>query len=132
MKIVILGCGRVGAVLAGMLDQHGDTVSIIDQSGDAFQRLSADFNGNLIIGNGVDEDVLVRSGIKEADVFIALTNGDNRNIMASQIARDIFKVPKVMCRIYDPIREETYRALGLETVCPTKIGAQMFFEAALR
>lgn len=132
MNIVILGCGRVGAVLATMMDRNGHTVSIIDQSSDAFQRLSNDFGGNLIIGNGVDEDVLVRAGIREADAFIALTNGDNRNIMASQIAREIFKVKKVMCRIYDPIREETYRGLGLETVCPTLLGAQMFFDSLTR
>lgn len=132
MNIVILGCGRVGAVLATMLDRNGHTVSIIDLSNDAFQRLPNDFGGNLIVGNGVDEDVLVRAGIREADAFIALTNGDNRNIMASQIAREIFKVKRVMCRIYDPIREETYRSLGLETVCPTLLGAQMFFDALAR
>ena len=132
MNIVILGCGRVGAVLATMMDRNGHSVSIIDQSGDAFQRLSNDFSGNLIIGNGVDEDVLIRAGIKEADAFIALTNGDNRNIMSSQIAREIFKVQKVMCRIYDPIREQTYRDLGLDTVCPTLMGAQVFFDAIAR
>ena len=132
MNIVILGCGRVGAVLATMMDRNGHSVSIIDQSGDAFQRLPNDFSGNLIIGNGVDEDVLIRAGIKEADAFIALTNGDNRNIMASQIAREIFKVQKVMCRIYDPIREQTYRDLGLDTVCPTLMGAQVFFDAIAR
>lgn len=129
MKIVILGCGRVGATLAAMLDREGHTVAVIDQSNDSFQRLPSEFNGNLVIGNGVDEDVLVRAGIKEADAFIAVTNGDNRNIMASQIAREIFKVKKVLCRIYDPIREETYRGLGLETICPTQVGAQMFFNA---
>ncbi|MGH2481598.1 MAG: potassium channel family protein [Ktedonobacteraceae bacterium] len=132
MNIVILGCGRVGAVLATMMDRNGHSVSMIDQSGDAFQRLPNDFSGNLIIGNGVDEDVLIRAGIKEADAFIAVTNGDNRNIMASQIAREIFKVQKVMCRIYDPIREQTYRDLGLDTVCPTLMGAQVFFDAIAR
>lgn len=125
MKIVILGCGRVGALLATMLDRDGHTVSIIDQNSEAFQRLPAEFGGNVQIGNGVDEDVLMRADIKEADAFIAVTNGDNRNIMASQIAREIFKVKKVVCRIYDPIREETYREMGLETFCPTKLGAQM-------
>ncbi|MEO7020060.1 MAG: TrkA family potassium uptake protein [Ktedonobacteraceae bacterium] len=132
MNIVILGCGRVGATLATMMDRTGHTVSVIDQSGDAFQRLPSAFSGNLIIGNGVDEDVLVRAGIKKADAFVAVTNGDNRNIMASQIAREIFHVQKVMCRIYDPIREETYRELGLETICPTIMGAQVFFDAVTR
>ena len=129
MKIVILGCGRVGALLAAMMDREGHTVSVVDQSSDAFQRLPAEFGGNIFVGNGVDEDVLVRAGIKEADAFVAVTNGDNRNIMASQIARDIFQVKKVVCRIYDPIREATYRELGLETICPTQVGAKMLFDA---
>lgn len=129
MKIVILGCGRVGSTLADMMGRAGHTVSVIDQSSDAFQRLSPDFQGTTHVGNGVDEDVLVRAGIREADAFAAITNGDNRNIMASQIAKEIFKVKRVVCRIYDPIREETYRELGLETFCPTLIGSQMIFDA---
>jgi trk system potassium uptake protein TrkA len=131
VKIVILGCGRVGSTLATMLDRAGHTVSVIDYSSEAFQRLSPDFGGATFVGNGVDEEILVRAGIKEADAFVAVTNGDNRNIMASQIAKEIFRVPKVMCRIYDPIREETYHELGLETISPTKVGAQMFFDALL-
>ena len=129
MKIVILGCGRVGATLATMLDRAGHQVSIIDFSNEAFRRLDPKFNGDTIVGNGVDEEVMIRAGIKDADAFAAVTNGDNRNIMASQIAKEIFKVKKVVCRIYDPIRESTYNELGLETFCPTVIGAQMMFEA---
>ena len=131
MKIVILGCGRVGALLATMLDRDGHTVSVIDQVNASFQRLPGEFGGSEFVGNGVDEEVLLRAGIKEADAFIAVTNGDNRNIMASQMARDIFKVKQVICRIYDPIREETYRTLGLDTFCPTVIGAQRLFDAIL-
>lgn len=131
MKIVILGCGRVGALLAMKMDRAGHTVSVVDLSGDAFQRLPPEFTGDVVTGNGVDEDVLLRAGIKDADAFAAVTNGDNRNIMASQIAREIFKVKKVVCRIYDPIREETYRELGLETICPTQVGANMLFDAIL-
>ena len=129
LKIVILGCGRVGSTLATMLDQGGHEVSVIDFSSDAFQRLSPDFRGETIQGNGVDEEILTRAGIKDADAFAAVTNGDNRNIMASQIAKEIFKVKKVVCLIYDPIREETYHELGLDTISPTKVGAQMFFDA---
>ncbi len=129
MKVVILGCGRVGATLADMMSRAGHTVSVIDQSSDAFQRLSSDFQGTTTIGNGVDEDVLVRAGIRDADAFAAVTNGDNRNIMASQIAKEIFKVKKVVCRIYDPIREETYHELGLETISPTVVGSQLMFDA---
>lgn len=131
MKIVILGCGRVGSTLAAMMDKAGHKVSIIDYSSDAFQRLSPGFRGETFVGNGVDEEVLVRAGIKDADAFAAVTNGDNRNIMASQIAKEIFKIKKVVCRIYDPIREETYHELGLQTICPTKVGAQLIFEAVL-
>lgn len=128
MKIVILGCGRVGALLATMLENEGHQIAVIDQSSDSFRRLPDEFQGEEIVGNGVDGDILIRAGIKEADAFIAVTNGDNRNIMASQIARDIFKVKQVICRIYDPIREETYRKLGLQTYCPTVIGAQKLFD----
>ena len=129
MKIVILGCGRVGSTLAMMMDRAGHTVSVIDTSSDSFQRLPPEFSGETFVGNGVDEDVLIRAGIREADAFAAVTNGDNRNIMASQIAKEIFQVKKVVCRIYDPIREETYRELGLETISPTIVGAQLMFEA---
>lgn len=129
MNIVILGCGRVGATLATMLDRAGHTVSIIDYSSEAFRRLEPDFSGTTIVGNGVDEEILIRAGIKEADAFAAVTNGDNRNIMSSQIAKEIFNVKKVVCRIYDPIRESTYHELGLETISPTIIGAQLIFEA---
>ena len=129
MNIVILGCGRVGSTLATMLDRAGHTVSVIDFSSDAFRRLEPDFSGTTIVGNGVDEEILIRAGIKEADAFAAVTNGDNRNIMSSQIAKEIFNVKKVVCRIYDPIRESTYHELGLETISPTIVGAQLIFEA---
>jgi trk system potassium uptake protein len=129
VKIVILGCGRVGATLAMMMDRAGHQVSVIDYSNEAFRRLDPKFSGDTIVGNGVDEEVLIRAGIKDADAFAAVTNGDNRNIMSSQIVKEIFKVKKVVCRIYDPIRQSTYNELGLETICPTVIGAQMLFEA---
>ena len=131
MKIVILGCGRVGATLATMMDLAGHKVSIIDYSNESFRRLDPKFGGETFVGNGVDEEVLIRAGIKEADAFAAVTNGDNRNIMASQIAKEIFNIKKVVCRIYDPIRQSTYNELGLETICPTIIGAEMLFDALL-
>ncbi|TMC20659.1 MAG: TrkA family potassium uptake protein [Chloroflexi bacterium] len=129
MKIVILGCGRVGATLATMLDRAGHQVSIIDYSNESFRRLDPKFGGETLVGNGVDEEILTRAGIKDADAFAAVTNGDNRNIMASQIAKEIFNVKKVVCRIYDPMRQSTYNELGLETISPTIVGAQMMFEA---
>jgi trk system potassium uptake protein TrkA len=132
MRIVILGCGRVGAMLATMMDREGHDVTIIDFTPESFRRLGDSFQGQTILGNGIDEDILRRAGIEQADVFCALTNGDNRNIMASQIAKEIFHVKKVLCRIYDPIRQETFKLLGLEAICPTIVGAQLFREAILR
>lgn len=129
MNIIILGCGRVGALLAAQLDNAGHAVTIIDSSNDAFQRLDPEFKGDKVTGNGVDEEVLRRARVESADAFIAVTNGDNRNIMASQMAKQLFKVNKVLCRIYDPLRESTYRELGLETFCPTLVGANMLFNA---
>ena len=129
MNIVILGCGRVGALLATQLDSAGHAVTVIDNSSDSFQRLDPGVGGDKVTGNGVDEDVLRRARVQDADAFIAVTNGDNRNIMASQMAKQLFKVDKVLCRIYDPLRESTYRELGLETFCPTVLGATMLFNA---
>ena len=129
MKIVILGCGRVGATLATMLDRAGHQVSIIDYSNEAFRRLDPKFGGETFIGNGVDEEILRRAGLEHADAFAAVTNGDNRNIMASQMAKAIFHVKKVVCRIYDPRRHSTYQKLGLESICPTLVGAEMLLAA---
>ena len=128
MKIVILGCGRVGATLATQLDKAGHNVTVIDKSNDAFHRLEPTYRGDKVLGSGVDHQVLKRAGIETADAFAAVTNGDNRNIMASEIAREIFHVKKVVCRIYDPLRQRTYDEIGLETICPTVIGADMLFE----
>lgn len=129
MKVIVLGCGRVGATLASMMDREGHQVTVIDASNDSFRRLDSSFKGETLLGNGVDEDVLIKAGIREADAFAAVTNGDNRNIMASQIAKEIFGVKKVVCRIYDPMRQDTYNELGLETICPTVVGAQMISDA---
>ena len=128
MKIVIMGCGRVGAQLAGLLDAEGHAVTVLDTDSYSFRRLPPTFSGTALIGNGLNEEVLKKAGIEEADAFVAVTQGDNRNVMASQIAKHIFNVPKVVCRIYDPLRQELYTALGLETFSPTTIFAQMLRE----
>jgi trk system potassium uptake protein TrkA len=91
--------------------------------------LPESFRGRTLTGNGIDQDVLRRAGIEQADAFVAVTAGDNRNLMASQIAKHIFGVDRVVCRIYDPIREQMYRNLGLRTMCPTKVGAKLAREA---
>ena len=128
MKIVIMGCGRVGARLATLLDEDGHEVTILDIETYSFRRLPRSFSGTALFGNGIDEEALKKAGIEDADVFVALTQGDNRNVMACQIARHIFNVPRVVCRIYDPLREEMYSALGLETISPTKILSQLLRE----
>src|SRR6185437_7104075 len=122
MRVIIMGCGRVGARLAGMLDSEGHTVGVIDLRLDAFERLPAKFSGNTVLGEGIDYDVLRHAGIEQADAFLALSNNDNSNIMASQIAKSVFHVGRVITRIYDPSRNQSFRALGLETLCPTKLG----------
>jgi trk system potassium uptake protein TrkA len=132
VKAVIMGCGRVGARIAGLLDHSGNSVTVIDTDSRAFRRLPAGFGGETVIGTGIDEDVLRRAGIEDADAFIAVTNGDNRNIMASQVARLVFEVPEVVCRIYDPVREETYRRLGLTTVCPTTTISAIILDHVMR
>lgn len=125
MNVVIMGCGRVGAQLAALLDEDGHKVTILDTESYSFRRLPSSFKGTALVGDGTDADYLKRAGIEEADAFIAVTQGDNRNVMAAQIAKHIFNVPKVVCRIYDPLREELYHTLGLETISPTTIGAQL-------
>jgi len=128
MKILIMGCGRVGARLASLLDEDGHEVTILDNDTYSFRRLPPSFSGTALFGNGIDEEALKKAGIEEADLFVAVTQGDNRNVMACQIAKQLFKVPRVVCRIYDPLREEMYSALGLETISPTKVFAQLMRE----
>ena len=128
MKVIIMGCGRVGSRLAGLLDIEGHSVTILDIDDYSFRRLPSDFGGTALVGNGTDEESLKKAGIEDADAFVALTQGDNRNIMASQIAKNIFKVPKVLCRTYDPLRRELFNSLGIETFSPTTIFAQMLKE----
>jgi trk system potassium uptake protein TrkA len=125
MKVVIMGCGRVGSALATMLDAEGHEVMVLDIKPEAFRRLPADYGGKHHTGNGIDPDVQARIGVGEADAFVAVTQGDNRNVMATQIAKHIFGVKRTLCRIYDPIREEIYAGLGLETISPTIVGARL-------
>ncbi len=129
MKVIIVGCGRLGAHLARRLDHEGNDVVVIDRNAEAFSRLGSEFRGRMVFGTGIDEDILRRAGIENADAFIAVTNGDNTNAMASEIAKLVFHVPRVVARLYDPVREDTFHALGLmETVCPTVIGSDKIHE----
>ena len=121
MNTVIVGCGRTGAFLAALLDGGGDTVSIVDLDRAAFKRLPGDFKGNPVLGDGTDMDILRQAGVESANAFVSLTQGDNRNLMAAQIAKKIFGVGQVIAKVNDPIRAATYRGQGIYTFSRTTI-----------
>ena len=121
MKIVIVGCGRVGSTLAENLDADGHEVIIFDIRTAAFDRLPETFKGAAVRGDGTDEEVLRRAGAEGADIFLALTEGDNRNIMAAQMATESFEVPQVVAKINDPVRAAAYAELGIVTLCRTNL-----------
>ncbi len=127
-----MGCGRVGSGLARSLADEGHDVTIMDARQDAFQRLTARFRGNAIIGDGLDSAALRRGGIENADVFVSVTQGDNRNLMAAQVAKHIFKVPRAIARVYDDSRAEVFRELGIETLSSpryvTSLMREMIFD----
>jgi trk system potassium uptake protein TrkA len=132
VKVIIMGCGRVGAELALMLEREGHDVTVLDIDPAAFGPLgylSEEFQGTRRVANGIDQDALRRAGIEQADAFVSATRGDNRNVMACQIAKHVFKVPRVVSRVFDPIREEIYRSLGLRTINPTRVQARLLKEA---
>lgn len=111
-----MGCGRVGSAIALELETAGISVSIIDQSREAFRRLGGSFKGQTVTGIGFDRDIMIEAGIEKADAFAALSNGDNSNILAARVARETFGVQNVVARIYDPARAEIYQRLGIPTV----------------
>ena len=121
MKAVIVGCGRVGAELAEMFESGGYDVIILDQSTRAFDRLPDGFQGTAVRGDGTDEDTLRRAGAEEADVFISMTEGDNRNVMAAQLASEVLGARKVIAKINDPLRAKAYASLGIATLCRTSL-----------
>jgi trk system potassium uptake protein TrkA len=127
-NIVIMGCGRVGGKLAAMFDAAGHKVTVVDLDAYSFRRLPPTFSGTALIGDGTDEEMLRKAGIENANAFIALTQGDNRNVMAAQIVKHIFEVPRVICRIYDPLRKDIYEQLGLESISPTEVFADLLFQ----
>ncbi len=131
MRYLIVGCGRVGSTLAKRLAREGHDVTVVDESSTAFRRVGRDFPGKLVLGTGIDVDVLRRAGAESADGFAAVTQGDNRNIMAALIAQQHFKIPRVVARIYDPERSHMYRDFGIATVCPTTVGARLMSGALM-
>lgn len=131
MRYLIVGCGRVGSTLAKLLVADKHDVVVVDENPAAFKRLGNRFGGQVEVGTGVDYDVLKRAGAERTDGFVAVTDGDNRNVMSALIAQRMFRIPKIVVRIYDPPRGQLYRELGLETWCPTTIGAQLIRDRLL-
>ena len=116
MHVVVMGCGRVGTLIAQRLEAAGHSVAIIDQNRESFRRLGANFDGTTVTGVGFDRDTLLEAGIDRADAFAAVSNGDNSNILAARVVRETFGVKNVVARIYDPGRAEIYQRLGIPTV----------------
>lgn len=129
MKAVIIGCGRVGGLLAASLDASGHDVIVIDLLTRSFDRLPATFGGEAVRGDGTDEDALRRAGADGADIFLALTEGDNRNILAAQLAREALLIGKVYAKVNDPMRAQAYAELGIGTVCRTTMVADALLAA---
>lgn len=124
MYVLIVGCGRVGSNLAQVLAKDGHDIVVIDKFNESFEALGTGFNGITMIGNGFDEEVLEEAGIDRCDFFAAVTDHDNANIMACQVAKSLYNVKNVIARVYFPDRERTYHRLGIETVCGTALIAQ--------
>jgi trk system potassium uptake protein TrkA len=128
MNIVIMGSGRTGAMLAAKLADAGHDVTVIDWSASALARLPEGFSGRTVVGNGMDQDVLREADVAGADVFVAATSGDNRNITAAQVVQHLFQGPRVISRIKDPIRAEIYSKLGIQVDCRTTEGAGLILD----
>jgi len=125
MYVIIVGCGRVGSELAKLVSGEGHNVVVIDRNRASLDRLGGTFNGLTLVGNGFDLVLLRQAGIEKADAFCAVTNGDNTNLISAQVAKKIFKVPKVIARVYDPQRAHIYTALGLDIISGTILFAAM-------
>jgi trk system potassium uptake protein len=125
MYVIIIGCSRVGSELAKLLSQEGHDVVVIDKNQASLDRLGNSFNGVSLVGNGFDINLLKQAGIEKADAFCVVTNGDNTNLIAAQVAKKIFKVPKVIARVYDPQRAHIYKVLGLDILSGTVLFASM-------
>jgi trk system potassium uptake protein TrkA len=128
MKIIVMGCGRVGSQVSLLLAGQGHDVTVIDHDANALARLGPDFKGRVVRGIGFDRNVLTEAGVDTAEGFIAASSSDNANIVAARIARNIFRVPRVVARLYDPVRAEVYQRLGLTTISSTQWGAERIVE----
>lgn len=129
LYIVIIGCGRLGSILANQLSRVGHSVVVIDTDEATFDDLSPDFSGFRVVGDATQIAVLKEAKLKNADVLFAATHEDNVNLMVAQVARKVFNVQHVLARVFDPRREQVYDQLGIETICPTAVAAEMFLLA---
>jgi len=128
MKVIVMGCGRVGLQVSLILADQNHTVTVIDHDENAIARLGSNFRGKVVRGLGFDRNVLIEAGVESADAFIAASSSDNANIVAARIARNIFHVPRVVARLYDPRQAEIYKRLGLMTISTTNWGAERICE----
>jgi len=128
MNVIVMGCGRVGEQLALLLSAEGHSVTVIDYDATALARLGPAFKGRKVKGIGFDRDILIEAGIEQADAFTSTSSSDNANIVAARIARNIFHVPRVVARLYDPRRAEIYQRLGVLTISSTTWGAERIRE----
>jgi trk system potassium uptake protein TrkA len=128
MHVIIVGCGRVGAHAAAALARQGHSVVVVDRDPRAFHRLPRNFAGTRVLGIGYDKEILEKAGISRADAFVSVTNGDNTNIVSARVAKEVYRVPIVVSRIYDPQRAEIYRRFGVMTFAPTVWGAGKVLE----
>jgi len=128
MRVIIMGCGRVGEQVSRLMAQEGHLVTVIDSDAAALARLGPEFKGHIVKGLGFDRNVLIKAGIEQADAFAAASSSDNANIVAARIAHNVFRVPKVVTRLFDPRRAEIYRRLGLITISSTTWGAERIHE----
>lgn len=126
-NIIVVGCGRVGSQLANMLSENKHNVCVIDKDPSSFSALGRFFNGSVVQGVGFDEDTLMRAGIETADCVCAVTQRDNANLMVAEVAKRLFHVPHVICRLYNPSHERAYEQLGLDYVCGTTLVAEDMF-----
>jgi trk system potassium uptake protein TrkA len=124
MRVLIMGCGRVGSELSHALGEAGHDVTVIDKRGEAFDHYPPGEHARTVVGLGFDRDVLEEAGIREADAFIAVSSGDNSNILSARVALEHFHVPKVIARIFDPRRAEIYERLNIPTVATTTWGVK--------
>ncbi len=126
--IVIVGCGRLGALLASRLSAKGNSVVVIDPQEGSFKSLTSEFSGFQIVGDASEVEVLQQAKVSQADCLLAVTDKDNINLMVAQVAKSVFNVSTVLARVFDPAREDIYQDFGIATISPTKLSAEAFLQ----